>query len=127
MRNWETVQGHIRLPRFKLPYQADLNGALIDLGMGIAFERERARFDGIHPPPPEIWIGRVLHRAFVEVNEVGTEAAAVTAALVCLSARRYSKPPRTFEMIVDRPFFFAIGHHSTNQILFMGSIEQPEG
>jgi serpin B len=67
----------------------------------------------------------VLHRAFVEVNEEGTAAAAVTAGLMALSSAR-PKPPRTFEMIVDRPFFFAISHLSTNQILFMGSVEQPD-
>jgi serpin B len=121
----ETIRGHIRLPRFKLSCQADLNRALTKLGMGIAFDPQRARFDVIHAPPPEIWVGQVLHRAFVEVNEEGTEAAAVTAGLMALSSAR-PKPPRTFEMIVDRPFFFAISHLSTNQILFMGSVEQPD-
>ena len=64
----ETTEGHIRLPRFKLTYQAILNSALEKLGMGIAFDRQRARFDDINPPPPEIWISQILHRAFVEVN-----------------------------------------------------------
>jgi serpin B len=121
----QTTEGHIRLPRFKLTYEVILNSALEKLGMGIAFDRQRARFDGINPLPPEIWIGQILHRAFVEINEEGTEAAAVTATMVPLSALRVSKPPRTFEMIVDRPFFFAICDDQTNTILFMGSVEDP--
>ena len=94
----------------------------MECGTGLA---RIARFDDINPPPPEIWIAQILHRAFVEVNEEGTEAAAVTAATMPLSALRASKPPRTFEMIVDRPFFFAICDDQTNTILFMGSVEDP--
>ena len=121
----ETTKGNIRLPRFKLTYEAILNSALEKLGMGTAFDRHRARFDAIKLPPPEIWIGQILHRAFIEVNEEGTEAAAVTATMMPLSALRPSKPPRTFEMIVNRPFFFAICDDQTNTILFMGSVEDP--
>lgn len=125
VRRFETVKGHIRLPRFKLTYESNLYSALARLGMGIAFDPERARFDVIHPPPPAIWIDQVLHRAFVEVNEEGTEAAAVTTArMFCLSAS-HTKPPRTFKMVVDRPFFFAIHDDHTKSILFMGSVEQP--
>ncbi len=126
-RSLETMEGHIRLPRFKLTYQAILNSALSQLGMGIAFDPQRARFDTINSPPPQIWIDRFLHRALVEVNEEGTEAAAVTAAIAVFSSEAtYRKPPRTFEMIVDRPFFFAIRDDLTNTILFMGSVEEPD-
>jgi len=121
----ETTKGNIRLPRFKLTYRPILNRALEKLGMGIAFDRQRAQFDGIHSPPPPTWIAQIVHRAFVEVNEEGTEAAAVTGAMMALSALRPSKPPRTFEMIVDRPFFFAICDDQNNTILFMGSVEDP--
>jgi serine protease inhibitor len=126
MRRFETMEGHLRLPRFKLTYQAALNGPLSQLGMAPAFDPQRARFDTISPPPPAIWIDTVLHRAFVEVNEEGTEAAATTAAMMPASAK-YSPPRiRRFEMIVDRPFFFAICDTSTNTILFMGSVEEPD-
>jgi serine protease inhibitor len=126
MGRFETIRGQVRLPRFKLTYSAQLNSALGKLGMEIAFDPQRARFDSISPPPPSIWIDQVLHRAFVEVNEEGTEAAAVTGIAVFSSSARYSKPPRTFEMIVDRPFFFAIRDDLTKAILFMGSVEEPE-
>ena len=88
MRRFEEVKGHIRLPRFKLTYQATLKSPLSQLGMAAAFDPQRARFDAIYAPPPAIWIETVLHRAFVEVNEEGTEAAAVSAVhMVALSMR----------------------------------------
>lgn len=125
IRRFSVIEGHIRLPRFKLTYESSLKSALSKLGMGIAFDRQRARFDAINPPPPEIWIDQILHRAFVEVNEEGTEAAAVTAAMMMCSSALHPKPRRTFEMIVDRPFFFAICDDYTKSILFMGSVEEP--
>jgi len=126
MQRFEAMEGHIRLPRFKLTYQAMLNSPLSQLGMALAFDPQRARFDAISPPPPAIWIETVLHRAFVEVNEEGTEAAATTVVMMPLAAK-YSRPRiRTFEMIVDRPFFFAICDTFTNTILFMGSVEEPD-
>jgi len=99
--------------------------ALEARGMGIAFDPRRARFDTIHPPPPEIHVSDVLHRAFVQVNEAGTEAAALTGLIACFSSEQIQKPPRTFRMVVDRPFFFAITENRTRSILFMGSVEQP--
>jgi len=120
---FEMIEGHIRLPRFKLIHSANLNNALEKLGMGIAFDPRRARFDTINLPPPEIWISQIFHRALVEVNEEGTEAAAETEGTVYFSSEKPSA--RTFEMIVDRPFFFAICDNYTNTILFMGSVEEP--
>lgn len=120
--NWR--EGDLDLPRFRLAHQAELRGALQQLGMEIAFDRERAEFDGIHTPPPSIWIEQVFHQAVVEVNEEGTEAAAVTAVMVPLSSPNH-RTERRFKMIVDRPFFFAIHDDYTNTILFMGSINDP--
>ena len=126
MRRFRTMEGHLRLPRFKLAYQASLNGPLAQLGMATAFNPQHARFDAISPPPPPIWIDAVLHRAFVEVNEEGTEAAATTGMVMAASAKYQRPPARRFEMIVDRPFFFAICDSFTSTILFMGSVETPD-
>ncbi len=123
-RRLELVEGHIRLPRFKLTYESNLNSPLAKLGMGIAFDRQRAQFDAINPAP-HIWIDQVLHQALLEVNEEGTEAAAVTAIKMLALSARPPKPARTFAMIVDRPFFFAIRDDETKSILFMGSVEEP--
>ena len=124
--SFETAEGHLRLPRFKLTHGATLNSALDKLGMGIAFDSRRARFDAINPTSLPIWVDKVLHRAFVEVNEEGTEAAAVTTVLMASCALKPCKPCRTFNMIVDRPFFFAIRDDDTKTILFMGAVEEPD-
>jgi len=67
----------------------------------------------------------VKQKSFVEVNEEGTEAAAVTT--VVMQATAVFRPEKPFEMIVDRPFFFVIGDDSTKSILFMGAIYDPAG
>jgi serine protease inhibitor len=116
------TEGTIALPRFKLEYEATLNDALKALGMGIAFS-SRADFGGMCPPPPNVCIDEVKHKTFVEVNEEGTEAAAVTSVGM---VRASFLPNRTFSMIVDRPFFCAIRDSQTGAILFMGAIVEPK-
>lgn len=101
------------LPRFKLEYEVELNDALKALGMDIAFGGG-ADFTGMGP---SLFISEVRHKTFVEVNEEGTEAAAVTVVVGIESA-----PP---SFIVDRPFFFAIHDERTKTILFMGIVVEP--
>jgi serpin B len=121
------VLGLVGLPRFAANYETCLNGSLQDMGMAIAFDRQGARFDGISVPPPENWIDLILHRSMVEVNEEGTEAAAVTGAIACLSSAQGQRPERTFKMIVDRPFVFAIRDEQSGALLFLGAITEPIG
>jgi serine protease inhibitor len=121
MERLETAPGHIRLPRFKLAFSAKLKVALDKLGMGIVFAPGEARFDTIIPPPPAIWVDEVLHRAFVEVNEEGTEAAATTDGELL----GFGSEPPSFQMIVDRPFFLAIRDDHTGTMWFMGAVEDP--
>ena len=102
------------LPRFKLEYAVSLNDTLEALGMGIAFG-EHADFSGMGP---SLFISEVRHKTFVEVNEEGTEAAAVTAGGLMPT----SVPPA---FRVDRPFFFAIYDAATRTILFMGTVTEP--
>jgi serpin B len=112
------------LPRFKLAYQATLNDALKALGMGIAFDGRRADFSGMTADgKPGASIDEVKHKAFVEVNEEGTEAAAVTSIGM---VRLTMAPQRSFSMVVDRPFFCAIRDNQTGALLFMGTIVEPE-
>ena len=106
----------ISLPRFKLEYAIDLKDTLKALGMEIAFTKE-ANFSGM--TPSSIWIDKIQHKTFVEVNEEGTEAAAVTN--VASGVR--SGP---IEMNVNRPFFLAIRDNQTGSILFVGSIVEPK-
>lgn len=115
------TEGAIRLPRFKLAYEATLNDALKALGMGIAFSNN-ADFSGISSSEPNIRVDEVKHKTFIEVNEQGTEAAGVTS----IGMMRASfMPKKTFRMIVDRPFFCAIRDTQTGTILFMGAIADP--
>lgn len=126
--NWEqwlkqftTRQGSIVLPRFKLEYEITLNQTLKALGMSIAFE-DNANFTGMTSTP--VKIDEVKHKTFVEVNEEGTEAAAVTSIGIRATSARPQEEP--FRMVVDRPFFFAIRDNQTGTVLFMGSIVEPK-
>jgi len=116
--------GTIHLPRFKLEYEATLNQSLSTLGMAVAFERDRANFTQMFESAgAKAYIHKVKHKTFVEVNEEGTEAAAVTSVEMRVTSVAVEEPP--FEMIVDRPFFLAIVDGKTGLILFMGSIVNP--
>jgi serpin B len=108
----ENIQ--IMMPRFKLAYEATLNDALKMLGMEIAFDGSRANFEGMGGG---LWISEVKHKSIVEVNEEGTEAAAVTGVVVIDSV-----PPL---FLVDHPFFFAIRDDRTGTVLFMGTVIEP--
>ncbi len=121
--SFEQSQGTVGLPRFKYEYEASLNDVLKSLGMGIAFNGGAADFSAMRPAPPELFIAEVKHKAFVEVNEEGTEAAAATSVeMRCMSA---GPPENQFTMTVDRPFFFSIVDRQTGSILFMGSVTDP--
>ena len=86
----------------------------------MAFDLNKADFSGM--TEENAAIDKVQHKTFVEVNEEGTEAAAVTSVGIVAT----SLPPTPFEMVVDRPFFAAIRDGQTGTILFMGSIVNPE-
>ncbi len=112
----------LQLPKLKLEYgKVDLKEALTNLGMGIAFDKYRADLSGIADVKPEnLYIAFVDHKAVVEVNEKGTEAAAVTNVGISVT----SMPMRT-SFTVDRPYMFLIRDDRSGSILFMGSIENP--
>ena len=108
-----TDDSEMILPRFELEYEVKLNDALTALGMGIAFGTG-ADFSGMGT---QLFISEVRHKTIIEVNEEGTEAAAVTAVVGVKSL------PPAFR--VDRPFFFAIHDDTTQTILFMGIVMEP--
>ena len=111
----------VKLPKFKYEFFRSLNDDLRDMGMGIAFESFNADFSGINPDE-QLFISRVLHKTFIDVNEEGTEAAAVTAVEISLT----SANPTGTSFIVDRPFIFTIQENSSGTILFMGRVNRPE-
>lgn len=126
-QEWSTKftrkEGLIQLPRFKVEYETSLKSALQNMGMAIAFDPDKADFRNLSSV--KAFIGDVKHKTFVEVNEEGTESAAVTSVeMKATSAMPSEEPP--FKMIVDRPYFFAISDRQTGTIIFMGAIQSPK-
>ena len=121
MRQAALREGTLELPRFKLENKYELNGELKALGMPRAFTPQ-AEFGGISDG--RLYISEAVQKTFVEVNEEGTEAAAVSGiAMRPTFVQRPTAPP--FTMIVDRPFYVAIRENQTGTILFHGTIEDP--
>ncbi len=124
MKSFSKTQGAIVLPRFKVEYEIALNDALKALGMGVAFDENRANFTGMFQGGQNAFISKVKHKTFAEVNEEGTEAAAVTSTEMVATSMPVER--KTFRMVVDRPFFFAIRDNKTGSVLFLGSIVDPQ-
>jgi serine protease inhibitor len=108
----------IRLPKFTFEYQNLLNDELGAMGMGVAFTGA-ADFSGINGTG-NLCISKVIHKTFVEVNEEGTEAAAVTAVEMELTSL-----PNNLIFDVNKPFIFAIRETTTGAILFIGRVQNP--
>jgi serine protease inhibitor len=106
----------IRLPKFKFSYEKELKSTLTNLGMGIAFG-DQADFKRINPQG-NLLISEVKHKTFIDVNEEGTEAAAVTS----VGVGPTSGP---MQYLVNRPFLFAIREVNSGLILFNGLIRNP--
>lgn len=115
-------EGTLYLPRFKAEYEVDLKECLVALGMGPAFEFSDTDWLPM-TPAPQVGIGKVLHKTFLEVNEQGTEAAASTAVVMTTRCAPAAEP---FEMVINRPFFCAIRDNKTGVLLFVGSIVDPQ-
>lgn len=109
----------LTLPRFEFESENPLKAPLRTLGMQLPFEGD-ADFMGIAGGVEPLWIDQVYHKAFVAVDEEGTEAAAATAVVVTTES---AKP--LAEISFDRPFLFAIYDEPTGQILFLGHLLDP--
>ena len=117
-------EGHLVLPRFKLKTEMPLNDTLKRLGMVKAFKDSEADLSGlIETGGIRPFVSNVKQDAFVEVNEKGTEAAAVTT--ITVGATSVQIPQEPFEMVLDRPFLYAIYDQATSSILFMGALNEP--
>jgi serpin B len=111
----------LSLPRFRLEAAFDLIPALRRLGVAAAFD-DNADFGEITEAAP-LRIGAVAHKAYVDVDEHGTEAAAATAMVIRTAAAM--RPPPAVTMVVDRPFLFAILDSTTGLPLFLGQVSHP--
>ena len=113
----------VRLPKFKLTQQFDLNEILSKMGAEEMFIPDKADLSGIKSGISEtlynLYVSKVVHKAFVEVNEEGTEAAAVTAIRVQFHRSVVE------EFKADHPFLFLIRHNDSGAILFLGRVMKP--
>jgi serine protease inhibitor len=108
----------VTLPKFTFESRFSLKNALSKLGMPLAFSRQ-ADLSGISGRK-NLYISEVVHKAFVDVNELGTEAAAATS----VGFRLTSLPPR---FRADRPFVFLIRDNRNGSVLFLGRVVNPAG
>lgn len=125
MNKWfshpSSERGVISIPKFRLEYQADLINPLKNLGMTDAFSSGSADFTKMTDIKP-FFLTKALQKTFVEVNEEGTEAAAVT----IIGGGTTSVPPPPFNFVVNRPFMTTIVDERTKTVLFMGLIYNPQ-
>jgi len=113
----------VTLPRFKLTAQFELTATLAALGMTLPFS-DRADFSGMNGGSEPLQISAVIHKAYVDVNEAGTEAAAATAVGIRAMA---VMPQPAVNFRADHPFLFLIRDRRTGSVLFLGRLMQPGG
>ncbi|XP_059354673.1 leukocyte elastase inhibitor-like isoform X2 [Carassius carassius] len=109
----------VYLPKFKLEVESSLSEILQKMGMSSVFQETKADLTGMSSKGG-LFLSAVIHKALIEVNEKGTEAAAATACTVMLCCGIITKP-----FIADHPFLFFIRHNPTNSILFLGRFRGP--
>ena len=113
----------VTLPKFTMKTHYDLNKFLIDLGMPLVFNGHRADLSGIAIlPDANLYVSKAVQDAFVDVNEEGTEAAAVTSIWVNAWTSQQPGPP---SFVADHPFIFIIQDDESGAILFMGRLSDP--
>lgn len=123
LENLSIGKVEINIPRFRLENDFNLNEILENLGMKLAFIPGQADFSGMEPGH-EIYIDQVFHKAFIDVNEAGTEAAAATAILM---AGKGFNPEEPQKITIDHPFLFFIQEMESGSILFIGQVTNPNG
>lgn len=116
-------QGMLKLPRFQVEYGVELEDALKKLGMTKAFTRDANFKDMITRDDIPLWIHKVTQKTFLDVNEEGTEAAAVTKVEMITESALVDE---SFVMEVNRPFYVVIDDEKLDVILFIGKIVKPE-
>ena len=114
----------LQLPKFELEFSSMLNSVLKKLGMNDAFNEIKANLEGIGK---NLYIGEVIQKTYLKVDESGTEAAAVTIVTVKEKGIKIEKRPKIYSMIVERPFLFLLANDKlpiNNEMLFISKIEK---
>jgi len=115
--NLQKVKSMVFVPKFKLTDQIKLSDTLQSMGMTNAFDETKADLSGIDGTR-QLHISEVIHKAYIEVNEEGSEAAAASAVAIALMCM----PP---QFRADNPFMFLIRDKRSGVILFMGRVANP--
>ena len=121
----QTSRVHVFLPKFKMTSEFLLGNTLAAMGMSDAFDLKKADFSGMDGQSHYLFIGDVIHKAHVEVNEQGTEAAAATAVTMLAGMAVPMNPPPIPVFRADHPFLFLIRNNHTGSILFLGRVTNP--
>ena len=121
-KNLSRTNLELYLPKFKAECSFELSKTVKELGMKSAFDG-RANFNGI---AEKLCISEIIHKTYIDVNESGTEAAAVTAVMMNCTAVPFEEEIKPKCMRVDRPFFFVLSDNDSNIPVFMGVITKPE-
>lgn len=112
----------VSMPRFKMTQEFSLSDTLKAMGMKEAFAAGQADFGGM-TDKDDLYLQAVVHKAFVDVTEEGTEAAAATGVAIGVTSMPVRQEPVVFK--ADHPFVFLIRHNQTGAILFMGRLSEP--
>ena len=115
-----SVDVHTTLPKFSFDTEYKLEQTLSNMGMNTAFDAETADFTNLAESDNKIFVGGVIHKAFVDVNEKGTKAAAATA--VTMFDNAVAVDEEVYEVYLDRPFLFAIYDSTENVPVFIGTV-----
>ncbi|MFD1337319.1 serpin family protein [Oceanobacillus iheyensis] len=132
LENWqewrdsmETQKGNLRMPKFSLEYETELQNFFQSLGMQQAFNIKDADFSNMIDQEKfdsSIYIDKVVHKTFLDVDEEGTEAAGATSVEMKTTSIEIGE---SFDMEINRPFLLTISDKKTDSILFMGMIHEP--
>jgi len=123
IKSFQITDVSLSLPKFQTTFKIYLGNTLSRMGMPLAFSSSNADFSGM-TGKRDLCISEVIHQAFINVDEKGTEAAAATAVVMTLMSARPSSDLKEFN--ADHPFLFLIKDNTTGTILFMGKIMNPK-
>ncbi len=124
LNNMKKEEVNLWLPKFKLSYNIEMKNTLSDMGMGSIFNADLADLSKIRKEK-DIYVTGVIHKTYINLDEEGTEAAAVTAIIVGRNSVGEGGKKEIF-MRADHPFIFCIRENQTGAILFIGKVINPE-
>jgi len=121
--NYQTEVGAFRIPKFKFYFEFDASNVLYDMGLTLPFSILGGSLTEMVDPPAigeKLYVSKIIHKACIEVDEEGTEAAAVSAGVISIQCLR-----QTTDFVAEHPFLFTVREDTSGVILFMGQVLDP--